>query len=94
MRNIVTVLLLSILIFAFSCEPAHKAPEPHLELGQKISFPGANDEKSYIILGYRDEADGETSRFYHDQAYIVFIYVNDQEDVKQGIIHKNAVLKN
>ncbi len=76
------------------CQPPARAPEPHLELGQMITFQGANPDKTYIVLGYREEAESTITRFYRDQDYVVFIYVDGNDEVKQATIHKNAILKN
>jgi hypothetical protein len=89
--------LMYILFFAFiatSCVvESNRVPEPHLELGQKINFPGANPEKSYIIIGYREDLESKSEKNWRNQDYIVFLYVNDVNDVKEAVIHKNSILK-
>jgi hypothetical protein len=71
----------------------YKAPEPHLELGQRISFVGGQPDKTYVIAGYRHYLEDKTEKNWQDQAYIVFFYTNNQGDIKVATIHRNAVLK-
>jgi hypothetical protein len=68
-------------------------PEPEIELGQLASFLGCDPERSYIIIGYRNELESKTESSYHGQEYIVFLYINDNHDIKQAVIHKNSVIK-
>ena len=77
-----------------SCgEPVYEAPEPHLELGQRMTFVGAAPEKAYVIVGYRSQLEDKTEKRWREQEYIVFIYINDQGDVKEAAVHRNAILK-
>jgi hypothetical protein len=68
-------------------------PEPHLELGQRITFVGANPEKVYLVAGYRNQLEDKTDTNWNKQGYIVFTYFDDQGDYVQGVVHKNAILK-
>ena len=77
----------------FSCNSNTEKPEPHLELGQKISFVGALPERDYVIVGYRNQLEGKTKNKWNNQPYIVFTYINKDYDVKNGVIHRNAILK-
>lgn len=78
----------------WACEgQSTKAPEPHLELGQRISFVGGEPEKTYVIAGYRHYLEDKTEKNWQDQAYIVFSYTNNQGDIKIGAVHRNAILK-
>jgi hypothetical protein len=77
-----------------SCSEKKKSnPEPHLELGQEISFPGSSPDKSYLIIGYKRNFEGPIEKEWNNQDYVVFIYINDNNDVKQGTIHKISVIK-
>lgn len=96
MVKIFYTLLLSVALF--SCqpekEPANKlVPEPHLELGQKVTFVGGNSESDYVIVGYKSNYSGEIEKVWNDQDYIVFIYTNTQNDIKEGTVHVNSVVK-
>ena len=84
-----------LLLMGISCNSAGEKgqPEPHLELGQRISFVGGNPAKTYIVAGYREQFEDKTDKSWNKQAYIVFTYFNDQGDFMQGIVHKNAILK-
>lgn len=84
-----------LLMIGFSCSssPEGGQPEPHLELGQRISFVGADPGKTYIVAGYREQFEDKTDKVWNKQAYIVFTYFNDQDDFMQGVVHKNAILK-
>lgn len=79
----------------FSCEPAkkHAGPEPHLELGQKVIFVGGNLDNDYVIVGYKKDFDGRIEKEWKDQDYIVFVYTNAQNDIKEGTVHVNSVIK-
>lgn len=78
----------------WACEGENtKNPEPHLELGQRISFVGGEPEKTYVITGYRHYLEDKTDKSWQDQAYIVFSYTNDQGDIKVATVHRNAILK-
>ena len=68
-------------------------PEPHLELGQRITFVGADPQKTYLVAGYREQFEDKTDSNWSKQAYIVFTYFDDNGDYVQGIVHKNAILK-
>jgi hypothetical protein len=83
-----------IILFISSCvEKKRLNPDPHLELGQEISFPGSSPDKSYLIIGYKRNFEGPIEKDWNNQDYIVFIYINDNNDVKQGTIHKISVIK-
>ena len=79
--------------FLASCNSVEKKPEPHLELGQEITFVGAVPGKDYVVVGYRSELEGKTQHNWNNQPYIVFTYINKNDDVKVGAIHRNAILK-
>lgn len=68
-------------------------PEPHLELGQKVTFVGGNLESDYVIVGYKSDYAGKIEKHWRDQDYIVFIYTNAQNDIKEGTVHVNSVVK-
>ncbi len=92
MKRIVFILLSIVLLTA--CESRKPLePEPHLELGQLATFMGCDPTRSYIIIGYREFLEGKTEKQYTGQDYIVFLYINDLHDIKQGVIHKNSVIK-
>ncbi|MGB3182667.1 MAG: hypothetical protein WBB45_14850 [Cyclobacteriaceae bacterium] len=92
MKTLLTICL-ACLLFA-ACEPVNKAPiEPHLELGQRITFSGADTKAAYVVLGYKSELDGGIEKVWKNQDYIVFLYTNDHGDIKQATIHQNAILK-
>lgn len=83
-----------LLASVWACEGKEtKAPEPHLELGQRISFVGGTPNKTYVIVGYRHYLEDKTDKSWQDQAYIVFAYTNSQEEIKVAAIHRNAILK-
>lgn len=78
----------------WACEGQEiRTPEPHLELGQRISFVGGKPDKTYVIVGYRHYLEDKTDKYWQDQAYIAFSYINSEEDVKVAAIHRNAILK-
>lgn len=83
------------LFIGFGCNstPNTNQPEPHLELGQRISFVGGNATKTYVVAGYREQFEDKTETKWNKQAYIVFTYFNDQGDFVQGVVHRNAILK-
>lgn len=88
-------LVAAFLLFGlWSCENQdNKAPEPHLELGQRISFVGGEADKTYVVAGYRHYLEDRTDKNWQDHAYIVFSYTNDRGDVKIAAVHRNAILK-
>lgn len=81
------------ILFLFSCNSQIARPEPHLELGQKISFVGGTSETDYVIIGYREQLESKTEDTWKDQNYLVFVYLDKNEELKQGVIHRNAILK-
>lgn len=85
------IIILFVLVGCVEKKQLH--PEPHLEMGQEISFPGSSPDKSYIIIGYKKNYEGPVEKDWGNQEYIVFIYVNDLNDVKEATIHKNSLLK-
>ena len=76
-----------------ACKPERTPPEPHLVLGQKILFNGSDPDKTYVIIGYRHKLEGTTDKIWNNHDYIVFLYINDTNDVKEAVIHKNAIIK-
>ncbi len=70
-----------------------RVPEPHLELGQRIFFVGGQPEQTYVVAGYRHYLEDKTEKDWQDQEYIVFTYINQQGDVKEATVHRNAILK-
>ncbi|MFA0960952.1 hypothetical protein AB9P05_04045 [Roseivirga sp. BDSF3-8] len=93
MKNLILICLAGLMFAA--CEPRKpEAPiEPHLELGQRITFPGAEKNIPYIVLGYKSELDGRVEKVWKNQDYIVFLYENKNGDLNQAVIHQNAILK-
>jgi len=92
MKKLAVIILLSTIILG--CEQRKPLePEPHIELGQLATFMGCDPSRSYIIIGYRELLEGKTEKVYTGQDYIVFLYINDLHDIKQGVIHKNSVIK-
>jgi len=84
------------LVFIFSlisCQSKVLRSEPHLELGQKITFVGGISDTDYVLIGYRDQLESNTEDTWNEQNYVVFVYLNKDEELKQGIIHRNAILK-
>jgi hypothetical protein len=93
-RRFIVVLFVFVCLGLDSCMEKPKSnPEPHLELGQEISFPGSSPDKSYLIIGYKRNYEGPVEKEWNNQDYVVFIYINDNNDVKQATIHKISVLK-
>jgi hypothetical protein len=90
MKHLLLPLIISLL---FACHNPTTSPEPHMELGQKISFVGGNPQTDYVIIGYRDQLESKTESLWNNQSYLVFIYLNDNDEVKQAVIHRNAILK-
>jgi len=93
MKKILVVIALTAIFAACQTKGDSVRPEPEIELGQLATFLGADPDRSYIIIGYREELESKTERHYHGQEYIVFLYINDLHDIKQGVIHKNSVIK-
>jgi hypothetical protein len=93
MRFVIVFITLIALCLNSCVEKPKSNPEPHLELGQEISFPGSSPDKSYLIIGYRRNYDGPVEKEWNNQDYVVFIYINDNNDVKQATIHKISVIK-
>ena len=92
MNKFIIILLLAAGIY--SCAPKkHEAPDPEYELGQKMTFNGADPEQTFIIVGYRQSYQSPVEKEWKDQEYIVFIYVNKQNDISEATIHRNALLK-
>ena len=93
MRHLFILGCLAVLFLA--CEPKGERPhpEPTLELGQLANFHGADPDRSYIIIGYRHYLESKTDKYWDNHDYVVFLYINDSHDIKQGVIHKNSVLK-
>ena len=88
------ILLFLLLFCLWGCNnPEGGVPDPHLELGQRISFVGSDPEKTYVIVGYRQLLEDKTEKEWGNQAYIVFSYTNNRGDIKVAAIHRNAVLK-
>lgn len=92
MKNIVLVLFLVCLLSRCNT-PSSELPEPHLELGQRITFVGAEPEKTYVVVGYRHLLEDKTDKKWNNHDYIVFTYSNDQGDINVAVIHRNAILK-
>ena len=93
MNKIFYTIAVSLLLL--SCNPKKQVsgPEPHLELGQKVTFMGGNPESDYVIVGYKSDYDGKIEKQWNDQDYIVFVYTNAQNDIKEGTVHVNSVIK-
>ncbi|WP_017731362.1 hypothetical protein [Nafulsella turpanensis] len=58
-----------------------------------MTFVGAEPEETYVIVGYRALLEDKTEKKWRDQEYIVFVYTNEQGDVKEAVIHRNAIIK-
>lgn len=83
-----------ILVLGSGCgSSAPDNPEPHLELGQRISFVGGEAEKTYVVVGYRHLLEDKTDKKWNSHDYIVFSYSTDQGAIKVATIHRNAILK-
>ena len=92
MKTYILVLLVTVSIL--SCGRTEtKVPEPHLELGQRISFVGGEPEKTYVVVGYRHLLEDKTDKRWSDQEYIVISYHDNQGEIKVAPIHRNAILK-
>ena len=94
MNKILYALAFSLMLL--SCDTkstAYQGPEPHLELGQKVTFMGGDLESDYVIVGYKSDYDGKIEKIWREQDYIVFIYTNAQNDIKEGTVHVNSVIK-
>lgn len=92
MKRILAALLMSLIFFG--CQPKERlVPEPHLELGQKVTFVGSEPEETYVIVGYRELYESETQKDWNSQDYIVFVYITDQNEVKEGTVHRNSIMK-
>ncbi len=92
------VRLLSIcclLLMGIGCNSSQSSeqPEPHLELGQRVTFVGGDPAKTYVVAGYREQFEDKTDKDWSKQSYIVFTYFDNQGDYVQGVVHKNAILK-
>ncbi|EMR04387.1 hypothetical protein [Cesiribacter andamanensis] len=93
MKYFLYCLLSLLLVAACNSSTQEQQPEPHLELGQRIVFVGGNPDKTYIVAGYRQEFEDKTDTNWSKHQYIVFTYFNDQGDFQQGVVHRNAILK-
>ena len=96
----ILILVIPLFIIVSACEnhsaQAQKAPmvpDPSMELGQLASFHGFDPDRSFVIVGYRDELESETSKVWNDQAYLVFLYTNDEQEINEAVIHRNSLLK-
>lgn len=84
----------AIMLVLGACENQQsKVPEPHLELGQRISFVGGEADKTYVVIGYRQLLEDKTEKDWNDHAYIVISYTNNDGDIKEAAVHRNAILK-
>lgn len=93
-RSGIYLLLAGLFLSLGACENSQsKMPEPHLELGQRISFVGGDPDKTYVVIGYRQLLEDKTEKNWNDPAYIVISYINNQGDMKEGVVHRNAVQK-
>lgn len=92
MKNILQVFFLICLLSGCNA-PSSELPEPHLELGQRITFVGAEPEKTYVVVGYRHLLEDKTDKNWNNHDYIVFTYHNDRGDILVATIHRNAILK-
>lgn len=93
MNKVFYVFVVSVLLLSCEAKKNVKGPEPHLELGQKVIFMGGNLESDYVIVGYKSDYDGRIEKQWKDQDYIVFVYTNAQNDIKEGTVHVNSVIK-
>lgn len=93
MNRIFCMIVASVLLLSCQPQKEYDGPEPHLQLGQKVIFMGGNPESDYVIVGYKKDYDGRIEKEWKDQDYIVFIYTNAQNDIKEGTVHVNSVIK-
>lgn len=93
MKYFLFCLLSAALLAGCNSTSQQAQPDPHLELGQRIVFVGGNAEKTYIVAGYRQQYEDKTEADWRKHQYIVFTYFNDQGDFQQGVVHRNAILK-
>jgi len=93
MRNLFILFFMAAMFAACNPRNENNHPEPTLELGQLATFHGCDPVRSYIIIGYRHYLESKTDKYWDEQDYIVFLYINDHHDIKQAVIHKNSVLK-
>ncbi len=92
-KYLYAILITLVLSSCQSEKSRNVVPEPHLELGQKVTFVGGNIESDYVIVGYKTDYAGKIEKVWKDQDYIVFIYTNAQNDIKEGTVHVNSVVK-
>lgn len=93
MVRLLSIGLLLLIGVGCTSQEAKNQPEPHLELGQRITFVGGDPAKTYLVAGYREQFEDKTDKEWSKQAYIVFTYFDKQGDYGQGVVHKNAILK-
>lgn len=88
------ILVLLVAVSVLSCDKSEsKVPEPHLELGQRISFVGGEPEKTYVVVGYRHLLEDKTDKRWSDHDYLVVSYHDNQGEIRVAAIHRNAILK-
>jgi len=93
MKNRFVFASLFILMLSSCDKKEAQRPEPHLELGQDMQFIGSDAARTYVITGYRRTYQGPVDKDWNNQDYIVFVYINNLNDVKDATIHRNSVLK-
>ena len=91
MNDILFIFLMAGLLIGCK-NKSQSLPEPHMELGQRINFVGAETEKIYVVIGYRHLLEDKTEKEWKDHDYIVFSYANDQGEIKVAATHRNAIL--
>jgi hypothetical protein len=89
-----SLLFLLILSVSTACSTnSGQRPEPHLELGQRLSFVGGDSRREYVIVGYRQQLEDKTEKDWDEHDYIVVVYSDKSGELKQGVIHRNSILK-
>lgn len=92
MKNIL-ILIIFTGIMTGCGQNSRQVSEPLPEPGRQITFLGAEPEKTYVVIGYRNLPEDKTDKVWNNHDYIVFSYTNDQGDIKEAVVHRNALYK-
>jgi len=88
------LLLFVVALAAAGCKQEYNNnTPPHVMLGQEIKFLGCSPEKTYVVVGYRERFEGPVQKVWRAHDYVVFTYINDLNEVKNGTVHFLSVLK-